>query len=151
VSYSNIIPDISNTPSSHDFGIVQPSFYTTSYWAKNGLTPPSFPLADGNCTGNVTNHSAFAINVLFSMGNLTGGTQWTPSTSPGTNIFVVRVYISTATDIGNYTALSATPVAVITNLAAAASKKYEFAIDIPSWYSDIVAKSGNMTLSAEAY
>lgn len=143
-------PDISNTPSSHDFGVVAPN---TTIWAKtNTTTPPSFPLANGNCTGNVTNDSRFAINVLFSMGNMTGGTQWTIGASPDTNVFRMRLYISGAGNSTVYTALSATPVELISNLSAGNHTHYEFAIDTPTNdpFSDGVQKSGNMTLAGEA-
>lgn len=143
------LPDISNTPSSKDFGIVQPS---STYWAKGGTSAPSWPLADGNCTGNVTNNSAFSVDILFSMGNLTGGTQWTIGASPGNNTFTMKVCVSGAAGIGNCTVLSGTPQELITELVASASEYWEIVLYTPTNdpFDDGTAKTGNITLSAEA-
>lgn len=149
--FTVIPPDISNTPSSHDFGVVQPS---TTVWAKtNTTTPPSFALTDGNCTGNVTNDSSFVVNILFSMTTMIGGTPWTIGANPASNVFRMRLYISGAGNSTVYTALSATPTDLIHELAAAAHQHYEFAIDTPTNdpFSDGILKSGNMTLAAEAH
>jgi hypothetical protein len=143
-----ITPDISNTPSSHDYRTVVPS---ATYWA-NGAEP-GWPLADGNCTGNVTNNSSFAVDIYFSMGNMTGGTQWTIGASPDTNVFRMRVYISGAGNSTVYTTLSATPQMLIGNLTADASEFWEFVLDTPTNdpFSDGATKTGTITLAAEAH
>jgi len=141
--------NISNVPVSKDYGIVQPS---TAYW--EGGAEPGWPLQDGDCTGNVTNNSAFSVNVLFSMGNMTGGAQWTIGASPANNVFRMRVYISGAGNNTVYTALSATPTELIHELAASAHKHWEFVLDTPTnapQFADGVQKIGNITLTAEVH
>jgi len=145
--YSGI--DIDNTPPSHDFGLVQPS---STYWG-NG-TEPGWPLADGNCTGNVTNLSSFSVDIYFSMGNMTGGIQWTIGATPASNIFTMKVCISGAAGIGNCTVLSATPQMLIEELLEDASEYWEFVFYTPTntpQFDDKVPKSGNITLGAEAH
>ena len=143
--------DIANLPVSHSYGIVSPGL---TYWGVGGLTAPSFVggLSDGNCTGNVTNNSLFAIKVSFSMGNMTGGTTWVIGTSPGTNIFRMRLYISGATDINDYTALSAISQVLIDSLGAGLSEYWEPVLDTPSNnpFSDGFTKTGTITLAGEA-
>jgi len=143
--------DIANLPVSHSYGIVSPGL---TYWGVGGLTAPSFVggLSDGNCTGNVTNNSLFAIKVSFSMGNMTGGTTWVIGASPGTNIFRMRLYISGATDINDYTALSAISQVLIDSLGAGLSEYWEPVLDTPSNnpFSDGFTKTGTITLAGEA-
>ena len=79
---------ISNTPSSHDFLVVQPSsVYST------GIN--NFML---------TNNSSFAVDVSISGGNMTGGTQWTLSdtATPSGNVFGLRAGTE-LTLLGNWT------------------------------------------------
>lgn len=140
-------PNISVSPSSHNYGTVQPS---TTYWARG--SEPSWPLTDGNCTGNVTNSSSFAVDISFSMGNMTGGTQWTINSSPGSNQFRMRIYISGAGNSTVYTALSSTPQELISSLGDGTTEYFEFVLDTPTNnpFSDGVTKSGNITIYAEA-
>jgi len=141
--------NISNVPVSHDFDIVYPN---TVLWGKNGLVAPGFPLEDGNCTGEVTNRSGFPVDISYSMGNMTGGTQWTIGASPGNNTFAMKVGISGAANIGNFTALSATPQMLIPALGAGLSEFWEFVFYTPTNdpFDDGEPKSGNITLEAEA-
>jgi hypothetical protein len=86
------------------------------------------------------------------MGNMTGGTTWVIGASPGTNIFRMRLYISGATDINDYTALSATSQVLIDSLGAGLSEYWEPVLDTPSNnpFSDGFLKTGTMTLTGEA-
>lgn len=142
-------PDISNTPSSKNFGVVQPSH---TYWAIGAA--PSWPLADGNCTETVTNNSSFAVNILYSMSNMTGGTTWTIGASPASNVFTVKVFKSGAGNITVCTILSATPQEVIHELAAGNHTHWEFVLYTPTntpQFADGTLKSGTMTLAAEVH
>jgi len=109
-------------------------------------------LEDGNCTGEVTNHSGFPVDISYSMGNMTGGTQWTIGASPASNVFTMKVGISGAANIGNFTALSATPQMLIPALGAGLSEFWEFVFYTPTNdpFDDGEPKSGNITLEAEA-
>jgi len=141
--------NISNVPVSHDFDIVLPN---STYWAKNGLVAPGWPLTDGNCTGNVTNHSNFPVDISYSMSNMTGGIQWTIGVLPGNNTFAMKVGISGAANVGNFTALSASPQVLILSLGAGLSEFWEFVFYTPTNdpFDDGEPKSGNITLTAEA-
>jgi hypothetical protein len=139
--------DISNTPSSWSVGVVQPS---STYWANGG--EPGWPLSTNDCWGNLTNNSAFAINVLASMTNMIGGTTWSIGSSPGTNVFTLKIGIAGLAGVGNFTTLSNTPVAWITSMAAGNMTRWTFVFYSPTGtsYSDPAEHSGNITLAAEA-
>ena len=82
--------DISNTPSSEDFGVTNEN---TTYWAKTGSTPPSFPLTSGNCTFAVTNNSGVSVDIVVSATNFSGGVGATlTDSSPGANTVRMSVY-----------------------------------------------------------
>jgi hypothetical protein len=140
--------NISNTPSSHDFGIVQPS---QTYWS-NGVEP-GWPLSTGDCWGNLTNNSSFAVDISASMTDMTGGTTWSIGSSPGTNVFTLKIGIAGTANIGNFTTLSNTPVAWITNMAAGNMTRWTMVFYTPTntpQFADGALKSGNMTFTAEA-
>jgi len=142
---------ISNTPPSHDFGLVQPS---QTIYGVTGLTPPGWPLADGNCTGNVTNLSSFSVDIYYKMGNMTGGIQWTIGATPASNVFTMKICISGAAGIGNCTVLSGIPQMLIEELLADASEFWEFVFYTPTntpQFDDGTTKTGNITLEAEAH
>jgi hypothetical protein len=147
VESGGLVIDISNTPSSHDFGIVQPS---QTYWS-NGAEP-GWPLGASDCWGSLTNNSSFAVNILASMTNMAGGTTWSIGSSPGTNVFTLKIGIAGTANIGNFTTLSNTPVAWITSMAAGNMTRWTFVFYAPTGtsYSDPAEHSGNITLAAEA-
>jgi hypothetical protein len=57
-----------------------------------GVVQPSSVYSTGITWGNLTNNSSFAIDVLISCGNMTGGTTWVISdtATPGSNIFGIK-------------------------------------------------------------
>jgi hypothetical protein len=141
-------PDISNTPSSWSVGVVQPS---QTYWA-NGAEP-GWPLSTSDCWGNLTNNSSFAVDISASMTNMIGGTTWTIGSSPDTNIFTIKIGVAGLAGVGNFTTLSNTPVAWITNMAVGNMTRWTMVFYTPTnspQFADGVPKSGNMTLTAEA-
>lgn len=135
------------SPSSHNFGIVQPS---STYWP-NGAEP-SWPLGESDCWGNLTNSSSFAIDILISMSPMIGDTTWNNGSSPDSDVFTCKAGISGTANIGNFTTLSGTPVAFITNMAAGNVTKWTFVFYPPTNYpstTDDSEHSGNITLAAE--
>lgn len=143
-----LIVNITNTPDTKNFNVVQPS---STYWARG--SEPSWPLANGECTESVTNDSTFAVDISFSMSDMTGGTTWAIGASPASNVFTMKVCISGAANIGACTVLSETPQMLITNLAASASKYWEFVFYTPTNnpFDDGAEKTGTMTLTGEAH
>ena len=142
-------PDISNTPASKAFGIVQPS---QTYWA-NGAEPDPWPLEAADCWGNLTNNSSFAVDLSASMTNMIGGTTWTIGSSPDTNIFTIKIGVAGKANVGNFTILSSTPVVWITNMAAGNMTRWTMVFYTPTnapQFADGTPKSGNMTFEAEA-
>jgi hypothetical protein len=140
--------NISNVPVSKDYGIVQPS---TAYWA--GGAEPSWPLEAADCWGNLTNNSSFAVDISASMTNMIGGTTWTIGSSPGTNVFTIKIGIAGKANVGNFTTLSNTPVAWITSMVAGNMTRWTMVFYTPTnspQFADGVPKSGNMTFEAEA-
>jgi hypothetical protein len=83
-------PSLTNAPSSDALGMVNPS---TTYWTKNGLSAPSFPLTSGNCTFTITNDGDITIDISANATNPTGGTGATlTSGSPGANEVRVSLF-----------------------------------------------------------
>jgi len=72
-------PDISNLPTSKDFGTVSTS---TDYWS-TVTNPPTWPLDDGECFFTVTNNSSGAVNIAIRATDFSGGTPgWTLAGTP---------------------------------------------------------------------
>jgi len=148
LSIITLVTGISNTPSLWSVGVVQPS---QTYWA-NGAEP-GWPLSTSDCWGNLTNNSSFAVDISASMTNMIGGTTWTIGSSPGTNIFTLKIGIAGKANVGNFTTLSNTPVAWITSMAAGNMTRWTMVFYTPTnspQFADGVPKSGNMTFEAEA-
>jgi hypothetical protein len=83
---------------------------------------------------------------------MTGGTTWSIGSSPGTNVFTLKIGIAGLAGVGNFTTLSNTPVAWITSMAVGNVTKWTFVFYSPTGtsYSDPAEHSGNITLAAEA-
>lgn len=121
-------PDISNTPTSKDFGIVDPS---TTYYAYGSA--PSNPVADGECTFTVSNNSSAAIDLSVNGTNFTGGSTWyLGSGSPDATHCRVTVYCS-GQNPASGVVLSTTPQSLYSNLADAATLKWDFKLETPSF------------------
>jgi hypothetical protein len=114
---------------------------------------PPFPLDNSSCWGNLTNNSSFSVDISASMTNMVGGTTWTIGSSPGTNIFTIKIGIAGLAGVGNFTTLSSTPVAWITSMAAGNMTRWTMVFYTPTnspQFADGTPKSGNMTFEAEA-
>jgi hypothetical protein len=121
-------PDIGNTPTSKDFGIVDPS---TTYYAYGSA--PSNPVADGECTFTVSNNSSAAIDLSVNGTNFTGGSTWyLGSGSPDATHCRVTVYCS-GQNPASGVVLSTTPQSLYSNLADAATLKWDFKLETPSF------------------
>jgi len=55
----NLLVDISNTPSSHNYGVVQPN---TTVWGN--VADPGATIDAGECIGNTTSHSSFTLDAI---------------------------------------------------------------------------------------
>lgn len=125
--------DISNTPASHDFQTVSESLtYTT------GLT--NFA---------VTNNSGRAIDISIQGTDMTGGITWTLSDSctPGSDTYGLMAGL----EGGDYTIIvRKTPSYnnLVENLADSATQNWGLELWTPTSFSDGVAKSGTVTLTA---
>jgi hypothetical protein len=86
------------------------------------------------------------------MANMAGGTTWSIGSSPGTNVFTLKIGIAGLAGVGNFTTLSNTPVAWITSMAAGNMTRWTMVFYTPTGtsYSDPAEHSGNITLAAEA-
>ena len=125
--------DISNTPASHDFQTVSESLtYTT------GLTKFA-----------VTNNSGRAIDISIQGTDMTGGVTWTLSNSctPGPDTYGLMAGL----EGGDYTIVvrKNSPFNnLVENLADSATQNWGLELWTPTSFSDGVAKSGTVTLTA---
>jgi hypothetical protein len=122
-------------------------------WVSNLQLFTTWPLESADCWGNLTNNSSFAVDILASMTDMTGGTTWSIGSSPGTNVFTLKIGIAGTANIGNFTTLSNTPVAWITSMAAGNMTRWTMVFYTPTnspQFADGTPKSGNMTFAAEA-
>jgi hypothetical protein len=126
-------PDISNTPSSHDFSAVA-----------EGVSPET-----GLTNFSVTNNSGFAINITISGTDMTGGITWALADdgSPGTNIYGLKAGL----EGGDYTITvkkNAPHSTLVSGLAGLATQKWGLKLYVPTSFSDGVQKTGTVTLTA---
>jgi hypothetical protein len=126
-------PDISNDPTSYNFGSVV-----------EGATP-----ASGLTCFTVTNNSSFAANITISGSDMTGGGTWTLSDNgnPGTNIYGLRAGLA-----GDYTIIvkkNSPYNTLVSNLAASGgTQQWGLKLYAPTTFSDGVGKTGTVTLTA---
>ena len=127
-------PDISNTPATHGIGNV-----STSSTTETGLA--YFTL---------TNNSSFAIDVIISATDMTGGVTWTLSdtATPGANTYGLNAgveggsYSIVVKKTGPYNAL-------VSGVAGSGgTQKWGLQLLAPTTFSDGAAKSGTVTLTA---
>lgn len=135
-------PDISNTPASVGFGVVNT---TSNYWSKG--SEPSWPLDDSECFFEVTNNSGAAVDISIVATNFTGGDGWTLSSSAGENIVVLKAGKSGDANEDAMVTLTTSPQSFITGLADSASIKWEVKIETGT-FTDGVLKEATITLTA---
>jgi len=140
---SAAVPDISNAPTSRDFGSVAES---SSYWS-TVTNPPTWPLDDAECFFTVTNNGSGAVNISVKATNFTGGVGWTlVTTVPGQNQARLTVWDSGDGE-GDGINLTTSDAGFISNLAGTSSKKWELRLETGT-FTDGVGKSSTLTLTA---
>lgn len=91
--WTAIVPSITNSPTSLDFGTVMPG---TTYYAYNQSSSGSYPnpVTSSQCYFTLTNTGSSYCNIALSSTNATGGNTWTlVSSSPtGDQFEVIAVY-----------------------------------------------------------
>jgi len=129
-------PDISippSTPSSYDFGLV----------AEGSITDTDLAYF------TVTNNSASAVNITIIGTDMTGGvTSWTLSdiAAQGADTYGLKAGL----EAGSYNIIvkKTSPNFLVTGLAALTSQGWELQLLAPTSFSDSVAKSATVTLTA---
>jgi hypothetical protein len=136
--------DISNSPSSVDFGIVANS---TTYWSKGSA--PSNPIQDGECTFTLTNNAASACDIDVHSHSFTGGVGWTLGT-PAENTARLSIGLS-GTDPASALVLTTSDQELKDNLAASGTLKYDVKLETPTSVTDGTQKSTTITFTARAH
>ena len=136
------VPDISNLPTSKDFGSVAES---SSYWSFGSA--PTWPLDAAECFFTVTNNGSGAVNISIKATNFTGGVGWTlVTTVPGQDEVRLTVW-EDGDGEGDGIYLTTTDAAFISNLAASTSQEWELRLETGT-FTDGVGKSSTVTLTA---
>ena len=143
IEYTEVGPDISNTPATWIIGTVSIS---TDYWA-NG-SEPSWPLDDGECEFAVTNNSGAAVDITIKATNFTGGVGWTISSSAGENQVVLKGGVSGVANEGAFTVLTTGEQSFINSLPDSNTEYWELMMESATSHTDAVAKESIVTLSA---
>ena len=143
VTYTPSSFDISNTPSSKDFGIVAVS---TTYYAKGSA--PNNPVEDGDCTYTLTNNGDTACDIDAHVDDFTGGVGWNIG-APGENQARITIYY-TGQNPASGLVLANTDQEVYDGLASTAHFHWDFKLETPTSVTDGVAKQTTLTLTAVA-
>lgn len=136
--------DISNTPSTENLGIV---VVNTTYYAYGSA--PSNPVEDDECTFTVTNNGAGAIDLDMKIADFTGGVGWNIDATPEANEVKLTAYYS-GQDPASGLVLTNSDQEFYDGLAGSATKKWDFALLTGTSFTDGVAKSGTLTITATA-
>ncbi len=123
---------ISNTPSSYNFGEVNPN---------NTISTPLDYFT-------VTNNSASAVKITISGTDITGGTTWTLSDTgtAGSTTFGLKAGLSSSYDI---VVKRNAPYNILrSNLASSGTQTWGLQLIAPTSYTDSVLKTGTVTLTA---
>jgi hypothetical protein len=149
ISAASFAPAVSNTynltnsPSSIDFGVIQPS---TKYYAYGSA--PSNPVTDGQCTFTITNSQSNAIKVNIQATNFTGGGGWTLGAPDGTHARLIAYYSGQNPASG--VTLTTSPQAFVASLAGSATIKWDFSFEDATSFADGVQKSSTITITGLA-
>lgn len=139
---------ITNAPGDWAIGTIAVS---TDYWW-NG-TEPGFPLTVDNCTANITNTGSVDVDVTIQGFNFTGGTPWELGDTAASMVIVVKAGAPGVTDELNMTVLNGTagqPLKTGITWNGTNFTHWELMIESPTAFTDGVAKTANMTLTAVA-
>lgn len=133
--------DISNSPSSKAFGVVQAN---TTYWS-NG-SEPSWVLTDGDAYFTITNNGA-TCSITIKATNFTGGVGWTlTSGSPAENTVRMTAF-KEGDDFDEGITLTTSPQSFITALGASADIDWELKLETGT-PTDGALKTSTITLDA---
>jgi hypothetical protein len=136
--------DITNSPDTKAFNVIQES---GSFYAKGSA--PSNPVTDGECTYTITNTGSVPIDISITGFNYTGGVGWTLGASVGANTVKMTAYAS-GTNPASGVVLTTGSQLFLSNLAAAATKKWDFRLDTGT-FTDGAAKTGKITLTSTVH
>jgi len=139
-------PDISNTPSTKNFGTVSPN---SSYWSNGSV--PTFPLQNSQCYFTLTNRSSVAVNILIRATNFTSsGVGWTLAGTPGANIVTLKAGRSGDNSENDMVILETIDKSFISNppLGASTSRLWELKMETPTSFSNTDQKTSTITLTA---
>jgi hypothetical protein len=128
-------PDISNTPNSYGFGTVA-----------EGTTKET-----GLDHFEVTNNSAYAVNITISGTDMAGGTTWVLSdtATPGTNVYGLKA--GRSGESYNIVVKKTSPNYLVQNLTGSGgTQQWGLQLLAPTTMSDGTSKSGTVTLTATA-
>lgn len=135
-------PDISNTPATYSFGVVNAS---STYYAAGSA--PSNPVEDGDCTFTITNSSGAAVDLTIEADNWTGGDGWTlTGSSPGSGQVRMIAYYSGQNPASGVT-LTTSPQSFYSSLADSSTLKWDFSLETGG-FTDGVIKDTTITLTA---
>jgi len=137
-------PDISNTPSSKNFGTVSEN---ALYWS-NG-SPPNWGdgLNDGECYFEVTNNSSDSVDISIEAADFGGGVGWTLAGSPDVDTVTLKAGQSGDAFETDMVTLTTSDQDFISNLGASDSKKWELELETGT-FTDGVEKTSTVTLIA---
>jgi hypothetical protein len=135
--------NLTNSPSSIDFGVIQPS---TTYYAYGSA--PSNPITDGQCTFTITNSQANAIKINIKAANFTGGGGWTLGTPDGTHTRLIAYYSGQNPASG--VTLTTSDQVFVASLAGSATLKWDFSWETATSFADGTQKSSTITLTGVA-
>ncbi len=139
----SLAPDITNAPTSKDFGTVSES---TPYWS-NG-SAPVWPLDDTECYFTVTNNSSSAVNIDIRATDFSGGTpSWTLGATPDADTVTLKAGKVPDAE-GDLKTLTTVDQPFITGLDAATSLKWELKMETPTSFSNGDPKTSTVTLTA---
>jgi hypothetical protein len=136
---------LTNDPNTKAFGIVAAS---STYYADGSA--PSNPVGDGDCTFTITNDGASTEDIDMKISDFTGGVGWNiVAGAPGSNEVRITAYYSGQNPASGLV-LANTDAEFYDALAASATIKWDFKFETGSSFTDGVAKSATLTLTAVA-
>lgn len=134
--------NISNTPSSKAFGVVQTS---STYWS-NG-SEPTWPVDSGDAYFDVTNNSGGSIKVQVKATNFTGGVGWTISNSTAEDTVVLSVF-ENGDGSGDGLVVTTSYQDWMTGVSSNSTVPWELKFETATSHTDGAAKTSTLTLNA---
>jgi hypothetical protein len=141
-AWEDKVPDISNSPSSKNFGTVAEN---SDYWSNDST--PTFPLEGSECYFTITNNSSGAVDISIRATDFGGGDGWNLAGSPGTGSVTLKAGQEGDNNEGDMVTLTNSDQAFISGLAASASKAWELKLETGT-FTDSAPKTATITLTA---